>query len=124
MRQMGKLRLREGGTDLGPPSAMKVALRVSQALTNFLVTRCSNWDQESPPTPPPTPHPQGLGRPWQNWGQKGAGRPYYAAFLPSGALQGEGLCLQRVRRLLPGLLPAAGILCGQRDSLCGRLLLP
>lgn len=44
MRQMGKLRLREGGTGLGPPSTMKVALRVFQVLTNFLVTWCSQWD--------------------------------------------------------------------------------
>lgn len=51
MRQMGKLRLREGGTDLGPPSVMKVTLRVSQVLTFFLVTQCSHCDQESPPTP-------------------------------------------------------------------------
>lgn len=60
-------------------------------------------------------------------GRAGARRElsgHTAPFLASGALQGEGLYLQRVHRLLPRLLPAPGILRGQRDNLCGWLLLP
>lgn len=63
-------------------------------------------------------HPplQDLARAWAGPGRAGASREltgHTAAFPSSCALQGEGLYLQRVHRLLPPLLPAPGVLHGQ-----------
>lgn len=70
--------------------------------------------QERPPIPMPGP---GEGGCWQTL------RPEFSS-VPSCALQREGLRLQRVHCLLPSFLPVSCFMCGQRDRLCGWLLLP
>lgn len=44
MSKMRKQRLRAEGTSLAPQSEMRLVLRASQVLSNFLVTQCSFWD--------------------------------------------------------------------------------
>lgn len=70
---------------------------------------------------PNTPHE--AGGPGLRVGAGQTDRPQPSS-LPSCALQREGFHLQRVHCLLPGFLPDPCFVCGQRDRLCGWLLLP